>query len=512
MSTRDPLAAADQDSVLWTFEEIGRLVSQSGNPAETLSNLVHLIKQRFATDVCSVYLLEADRSSLVLAATIGLRPEGVGRIRMRLTEGLAGLVAEQLRPQVLADASTHPRFKYFREAGEDAYRSFLGVPILDRGLLLGVLVVQTAETRTFSQDDVRMLGMAGAQLAPIVNEARALGQSVAPAHERLYALAHNLWWSWDNDATTLFRELDPVRWREFDHNPIALLQQIPIEALEERAQQLQLHSRINYAYRRMQEYLKSDRTWGARNAGVLWARPVAYFSAEFGLHESLPIYSGGLGILAGDHVKSASDLGIPLVGVGLYYDQGYFKQRLDLEGRQHEDYLDVDSGAAADPACGPRRPAGHDFHRDPHRHYLRPRLAARRRAEHALPARLQRRRQPAGRSRADRAALRRRRPGPHPPGAASRGRRGAGLDGARHLARRGPPQRRAQRVRRARVDAPPHGDRGHRRVGGSPPRLGAGRLHHAHAGAGRARSLPSGSRRRASRAAARIAADRVSTT
>ena len=93
----------------------------------------------------------------------------------------------------------------------------------------------------------------------------------------------------------------------------------------------------------MQEYLHSTHTWGARHAGVLWARPVAYFSAEFGLHESLPIYSGGLGILAGDHIKSASDLGIPLVGVGLYYDQGYFRQRLDRDGWQHEDYIDVDS-------------------------------------------------------------------------------------------------------------------------------------------------------------------------
>ena len=345
MSARDHLTTTtDQGSVLWTLEEIGRLVSHSGNPAETLNNLVHLIKRRFDTDVCSVYLLESDRVNLVLAATIGLRPEGVGRIRMRLTEGLAGLVAEQLRPQVIADATAHPRFKYFHEAGEDPYRSFLGVPVLDRGLLVGVLVVQTVERRTFSQDDVRMLVMAGTQLAPIVSEARTLGQSAAPAHQRLYALARNLWWSWDNDTTTLFRELDPVRWREFDHNPIALLQQIPIEALEERAQQLQLHSRINYAYRRLQEYLKSEHTWGARHAGVLWARPVAYFSAEFGIHESLPIYSGGLGILAGDHIKSASDLGIPLVGVGLYYDQGYFKQRLDLDGRQHEDYLDVDSG------------------------------------------------------------------------------------------------------------------------------------------------------------------------
>ena len=290
MSARDQLTTTtDQGSVLWTLEEIGRLVSHSGNPAETLNNLVHLIKRRFDTDVCSVYLLESDRVNLVLAATIGLRPEGVGRVRMRLTEGLAGLVAEQLRPQVIADATAHPRFKYFHEAGEDPYRSFLGVPVLDRGLLVGVLVVQTVERRTFSQDDVRMLVMAGTQLAPIVSEARTLGQSAAPAHQRLYALARNLWWSWDNDTTTLFRELDPVRWREFDHNPIALLQQIPIEALEERAQQLQLHSRINYAYRRLQEYLKSEHTWGARHAGVLWARPVAYFSAEFAIHESIPI-------------------------------------------------------------------------------------------------------------------------------------------------------------------------------------------------------------------------------
>ena len=187
-----------------------------------------------------------------------------------------------------------------------------------------------------------MLVTAGTQLAPIVSEARTLGQFVAPAHRRLTALAHNLWWSWDADTTSLFRELDPVLWREVGNNPVALLQQISIDRLEERASQLALHSRINYAYRRMQEYLNSRHTWGARHAGVLWARPVAYFSAEFGLHESLPIYSGGLGILAGDHVKSASDLGIPLVGVGLYYDQGYFRQRLDLEGWQHEDYIDVD--------------------------------------------------------------------------------------------------------------------------------------------------------------------------
>jgi glycogen phosphorylase len=332
-----------EGSMLWTLEEIGRLISQSGNASETLTNVVHLIRSRFDTDVCSVYLLEPDRANLVLAATIGLRPESVGHVRMRLSEGLAGLVAQELRPQVVADATSHPRFKYFREAGEDPYRSFVGVPVIDRGLLQGVLVVQTIEPRVFSPDDVRMLVMAGAQLAPIVAEARTLGQFVAPAHQRLCALAQNLWWSWDAETASLFRELDPVLWRELDHNPVALLQQMPIDRLEKRASDLALHSRINYAYRRMQEYLHSKKTWGARHAGVLWARPVAYFSAEFGLHESLPIYSGGLGILAGDHVKSASDLGIPLVAVGLYYDQGYFRQRLDRDGWQHEDYIDVDS-------------------------------------------------------------------------------------------------------------------------------------------------------------------------
>jgi glycogen phosphorylase len=341
--TRSDPGATYEGSLLWTLEEISRLVSHSGDPAETLKNIVGLIQRRFATDVCSVYLLEPDRTTLVLAATIGLRTESVGRVRMRLDEGLVGLVGEELRPQVVEDATRHPRFKYFREAGEDPYHSFLGVPLLDRGLLQGVLVVQTIEPRVFDRDEVRLMMTAGTQLAPIVSEARTRGLFVAPGHQRLSTLAQNLWWSWDDDTVGLFRELDPILWREVHHNPIALLRALAVDRLEERVSQLALHSRINYAYRRMQEYLASKRTWGARQAGVLWARPVAYFSAEFGLHESIPIYSGGLGILAGDHLKSASDLGIPLIGIGLYYDQGYFRQRLDLDGWQQEDYIELDA-------------------------------------------------------------------------------------------------------------------------------------------------------------------------
>ena len=153
---------------------------------------------------------------------------------MRLNEGLVGLVAEEMRPQVVADAAGHPRFKYFPEAGEDPYHSFLGVPLIDRGVLQGVLVVQTIEPRTFAQHDVRMLVMAGAQLAPSsAKPARSVSSSRRP-------ISASMRWprtSGGAGTTTrrnLFRELDPVLWRESGHNPVALLQQISIEKLEER--------------------------------------------------------------------------------------------------------------------------------------------------------------------------------------------------------------------------------------------------------------------------------------
>ncbi|MFY9949458.1 MAG: alpha-glucan family phosphorylase [Candidatus Sulfotelmatobacter sp.] len=325
-----------------TLEEIANLAAEEGQPAETLMNVVALIAKRFDTDVCSAYLLEPDRANLVLAATVGLRRECIGQLRMAIHEGLAGLVAEQVRPVAVEQAHTHPRFKYFSEAGEDEYQSFLGVPLIDRGVLQGVLVVQTMEPRLFRENEIHMLTEAAAQVAPVVSEARTLDRFIAPAQERLWTLARNLWWSWDHDTASLFRDLDPLRWQQLNQNPVSLLAEFPLARLEKRAAELVLHSRINYAYRRLQEYLHADRTWGTRHAGVLRPRPVAYFSAEFGIHESLPVYSGGLGVLAGDHIKSASDLGIPLVGIGLFYGQGYFRQRLDRNGWQQEEYLETD--------------------------------------------------------------------------------------------------------------------------------------------------------------------------
>src|ERR1700726_287765 len=170
--------AAGNGQVL-TFDEIESLTAESGKPAETLMNVVALIARRFQTDVCSAYLLEPDRANLVLAASLGLRPECIGTLRIGLNEGLAGLVAEQVRPVAVGQVARHPRFKYFKEAGEDSYHSFLGVPIVERGVLQGVLVVQTIQARNFPEVEIRMLTEAAAQVSPVVSEARTLDRFIA---------------------------------------------------------------------------------------------------------------------------------------------------------------------------------------------------------------------------------------------------------------------------------------------------------------------------------------------
>ena len=341
------------DNHVLTIEELAELTQEGGEPAATLMNVVALIAKRFGTEVCSAYLLEADRANLVLAATVGLRRECIGALRLGLHEGLTGLVAETVQPVAVQQVSTHPRYKFFESTGEEGYQSFLGVPVIDRGVLQGVLVVQTTEARVFQNSEIRMLTEAATEVAPVISEARTLARFIAPTQERLWALARNLWWSWDHEVTSIFRELDPVRFRQTNHNPVSMLSQMPLADIERRAGELMLHSRINSAYRRLQDYLRSERTWGGTHAGVLRPRPVAYFSAEFGIHESIPVYSGGLGVLAGDHIKSASDLDIPLIGIGLFYAQGYFRQRLNPGGWQVEDYLPTDiNSLPMEPAIG----------------------------------------------------------------------------------------------------------------------------------------------------------------
>ncbi len=160
--------------------------------------------------------------------------------------------------------------------------------------------------------------------------------------EHLEKLAHNFWWAWQPEVMTIFRDLDPVLWTEVNHNPILLLRRLDRDTVLRRARELAIESRVIYALRRLEDYQRGDDTYGVDHAGPILARPVAYFSAEFGIHESLPTYAGGLGVLAGDHLKAASDLGVPLVGVGLFYAEGYFHQRVTGEGRQEEVYGDID--------------------------------------------------------------------------------------------------------------------------------------------------------------------------
>ena len=148
----------------------------AADPDVTLSNLVVTIANQFEIDVCSLYFLEADGVHLVLAATVGLRQQCIGRLRMHSSEGLAGLVAQRRGPVAVKEAARHPRFKYFKDAGEDAYHSFAGVPIVDGPILHGVLVAQTIEPYAFRPSEIRMLSQCASQIVPVVSEIRMLGR------------------------------------------------------------------------------------------------------------------------------------------------------------------------------------------------------------------------------------------------------------------------------------------------------------------------------------------------
>lgn len=158
--------------LLLTLGEVSELVSHSHDLDETLANIVRHIQGRFCTDVCSVYLAEKESGDLVLRATVGLRPESVGKVRMSQHEGLTGLVAEHKAPVAVEDAPKHPRFRYFPESGEERYHSFLGVPMIQGGRVQGVLVVQHAEPRQFSAGETHMLVGVAAQLAILVTNAQ----------------------------------------------------------------------------------------------------------------------------------------------------------------------------------------------------------------------------------------------------------------------------------------------------------------------------------------------------
>jgi starch phosphorylase len=165
----------------------------------------------------------------------------------------------------------------------------------------------------------------------------------------LRSVAYNLWWSWNPSAQQIFHELSPFFWEESNHNAVEILNWISGQELRARLASPEFFGKVQAVCRTYHSYMEKKDTWARKHAPRL-KHPVAYFSAEFGLHESLRIYSGGLGILAGDHTKSASDLGIPFVAVSLFYRQGYFRQTISNDGWQQEHY------PTYDPARLPIRP------------------------------------------------------------------------------------------------------------------------------------------------------------
>ena len=178
-------------------------------------------------------------------------------------------------------------------------------------------------------------------------------QTPSSLHRRLDALAQNLRWTWSSEAQQLFASLDPGRWDATNHNPRHLLVQLSADRLDELARDESWLRRLQGCERQLAAYLRG-RSWFAHTSTARTRRlRVAYFCAEYALHESVPLYSGGLGVLAGDHLKSSSDLGIPLVAVGLLYRQGYYRQSVEPDGSTKVTYPPLDFGLL--PICDTRK-------------------------------------------------------------------------------------------------------------------------------------------------------------
>jgi starch phosphorylase len=170
----------------------------------------------------------------------------------------------------------------------------------------------------------------------------------------LNRLARNLWWTWNQEAQELFHELSPRGWQNLYHNAVAILHEVSDYELRVRLQDDDFADRVRQVLKKFNDYMTDKKTWAVENAPALQKKPVAYFSAEFGFHESLPIAAGGLGVLAGDHAKSASDLNIGFRGVSLFYREGYFQQTINHENWQTEYYTLLNPrNLALEPVLGP---------------------------------------------------------------------------------------------------------------------------------------------------------------
>jgi len=169
---------------LMILEDISALISHSQDLQETLNSIVAIVAERMETEVCSLYILERKKNRLTLWATMGLDQESIGKVSMGITEGLTGLVIERMTPVMVVDAQAHPRYKYFPETGEERFHSFLGVPMFEKRMPLGVLVVQTSRRREFSRDEIRLLKAISAQVSGIIIQARLLDSLKNKERER----------------------------------------------------------------------------------------------------------------------------------------------------------------------------------------------------------------------------------------------------------------------------------------------------------------------------------------
>jgi glycogen phosphorylase len=174
--------------------------------------------------------------------------------------------------------------------------------------------------------------------APIMSTTSLSPEELTKVIADLNRLARNIWWTWDQGAQEIFAELSPRCWQNLYHNAAAVLREVSDYELRVRLLESEFAKRVAQVLRAFDSYMNDQNTWGRQNAAALARAPVAYFSAEFGFHETLPIAAGGLGILAGDHSKSASDLGIGFIGVSLFYREGYFSQQINQDNWQTEYY------------------------------------------------------------------------------------------------------------------------------------------------------------------------------
>src|ERR1044071_6987163 len=169
---------------LTILEDISTLISHSQDLQETLNRVVATVADRMAAEVCSIYILDQSKKRLTLRATMGLDKESVGRVSMGIGEGLTGLVIERMKPLMVVDALKHPRYKYFPETHEEHFHSFLGVPLIESKMPLGVLIVQTSRRREFSRDEIRLLTTISAQVASIIVQARLVDSLKSKEAER----------------------------------------------------------------------------------------------------------------------------------------------------------------------------------------------------------------------------------------------------------------------------------------------------------------------------------------